>query len=162
MGTDLAMTSLVLSVGVGGIAVVLGLLQWSQWANRDTDLAEVDQVYFTRQDFRRALGVLLMLLLAVGIFVGSRVSPVIPILPTDVGINPEAVGPNSRRANPQFLTIWLGVITLLVTLLGLALFDWFATRHYAHRLRQSMARERLDVLRETFRRTDTNRNGPSN
>ena len=62
------------------------------------------------------------------------------------------------HANPLFLAIWLAVIILLVILLALAFFDWLATRRYAHRQRSSIA-QRLEILRETFRRRDALRNG---
>jgi hypothetical protein len=162
-----ALSSLVLSIAISGIALALGLHQWSQWRDRDADLVEAECVYFVRQDLRRAVGVVFMLLIAIGIFVGSRVPPLITKFPYDVDVR-QAIRVIAGtwvetwmdgRANPQFVTIWLAVIVLLVSLLGLALFDWMATRRYAHRQRQSMARERLEILRETFRRADTDRNG---
>jgi H+/Cl- antiporter ClcA len=158
-----ALSSLVLSIAVGGIALVLGLHQWSQWRGRDADLVQAERVYFFRQDLRRAVGVLFMVMIAVGIFVGSRVPPLIADADVKQALGviagPWVEFPISTHANPQFLTIWLAVIVLLVILLGLALFDWLATRRYAHRQRQSMARERLEILRTTFRRADTDRNG---
>jgi hypothetical protein len=167
IANNLAVTSLALSIAIGGIALALGLLQWSQRQTRDAEVNDADRVYFIRQDWRRAFGVLLMLIIAVGIYVGSRIPPLIPRAPLDPDVM-QAVGiiagtwvePSiERHANPRFLTVWLVVITLLVTLLGLALFDWIATRRYAHRLRRSMALERIEILRETFRRADTDRNG---
>ena len=110
----------------------------------------------------------LMLLLALGIFVGSRISPLINTeFPYDLEVRQSVRAISGAwvetwvggRANPLFLTIWLAVIILLVILLALAFFDWLATRRYAHRQRSSMARERLEILRETFRRRDTLRDG---
>ena len=156
-----------LSIAIGGIALSLGLHQWSQWRARDPDLVKAERAFFLRQDLRRAVGVLFMLIIALGISVGSRVPPLITKFPYDFDVR-QAVRViagswveswMAGHANPQFVTAWLVVIVLLVTLLGLALFDWMATRRYAHRQRQSMARERLEILRETFRRSDTDRNG---
>ncbi|MGP0069541.1 MAG: hypothetical protein ACLQGP_38825 [Isosphaeraceae bacterium] len=167
MANNLALTSLALSVAIGGIAILLGLHQWSQWRGRDAGLVDAERRYFLRQDWRRGAGVLLMLMIAAGIYVGSRIPPLVSRFPVDNDVRQArriiagswvetAIG---DHANPRFLSIWLGVIVLLVTLLGLALFDWIATRRYAHWQRQSMARERLDILRETFRKVDTDRNG---
>lgn len=63
------------------------------------------------------------------------------------------------EANPQFVALWFVVIIVLMTLLALALFDWRATRRYAYRQRKTLAGERLEILRDTFRRSDTRRNG---
>ncbi len=165
---DLASTSLMVSLIVAGVAIALGLSQWSGSRDRDADLTEADARDFLRQDCRRGFGVALMLLLALGIFVGSRISPLINTeFPYDLEVRQSVRAISGAwvetwvggRANPLFLTIWLAVIILLVILLALAFFDWLATRRYAHRQRSSMARERLEILRETFRRRDTLRDG---
>jgi hypothetical protein len=169
MANNLALPSLVLAIAVGGIAVSLALHQWSQWRARDADLVKAERIYFFRQDLRRAVGVLLMSIIAAGIFVGSRIPPLLTDFPYDLDVRQSVrvIGGSwvetwiAGHANPQFVTIWLVVIVLLVTLLALALFDWLATRRYVHRQRQSLARERLEVLRETFRRTDASPNGHS-
>jgi hypothetical protein len=157
MGNSLALSSLVLSIAIGGIALSLGLHQWSEWRWRDADLANAERVYFFRQDLRRAVGVVFMLMIALGIFVGSRLPPILADFPYDADLK-QVIRVNVH-ANPQFLLVWLVVIVLLAILLALALSDWLATRRFAHRQRQSMARERLEILRETFRRPDTDRNG---
>ena len=167
MANNLALTSLALTIALTGIAVALGLHQWSQRRHRDANLADVDRVYFFRQDWRRTAGVLVMLMIAAGIYVGSRTPPMIPRPPVDADVEQaERIIAGAwvelamaGHANPQFLSVWLEVIVLLVVLLGLALFDWIATRRYAHRQRRIMARERLEILRDTFRRTETDRNG---
>ena len=165
---DLASTSLMVSMIVGGVAIALGLIQWSGSRNRDADLTEADARDFVRQDWRRGVGVVLMLLLALGIYVGSRIPPLIDTeFPYDLEVRQSVRALSGAwvetwvggHANPLFLAIWLAVIILLVVLLALAFFDWLATRRYAHRQRSSMARERLEILRETFRRRDTLRNG---
>jgi hypothetical protein len=167
MANNLAVSSLALSIAIGGIAVLLGLHQWSQRRARDSDLIGADRAYFLRQDRRRAIGVLIMLMIAAGIYFGSRIPPLIENAPLDADVI-QAIRiiagswvelSSGAHANPRFLSLWLEVITLLVILLGLAMFDWIATRRFAHRQRQSIARERLDIIRETFRRADTDRNG---
>jgi hypothetical protein len=116
---------------------------------------------------RRWLGVLLLLILAIGVLVGSRIEPV--TVPWDVLYGVVAGGgvlvdsgiafPVYWRVNLQFVQVWLVVNALIFVLLGLALFDWRATRRYAQRHRQSMARERIEILRKTLQQSDPRRNG---
>ena len=86
------------------------LLGWREWRDRrarDPDLSPEDARHFALQDARRFLGIVVLVLLAVG--PGRR-------LPA-----PAAVG---NRTNPQFLGIWLGVFLLIFVLLALAMVDW--------------------------------------
>ena len=126
-----AAVSLAISIGVAVVAAVLAIRQWHERRNRDPDLSEADAVHFARQDRRRGLGVVVMMLLAIGLSVGSRIMP-------RVGV----------RANPLFMETWLGVFLLVLILLVLAMLDWLATRLYARRHRQAMIRERLEILRD--------------
>ena len=164
---SLATTSLVLSIAVAAIAVALGARQWSEQAARETDLAADDSKHFAHQDLRRWIGVVLMLVLAVGVFAGSRMAPSVPTVPLETGVRQgwqALAGPwveplVFRRANLRFVAVWAGLIVLIPALLVLALFDWLATRRYAQRQRRSMARERIEILRDTFRRPETRHNG---
>ena len=164
---SLATTSLVLSITVAAIAVALGARQWSERAAREPDLSSDDRKYFARQDLRRWLGVVLMLILAVGIFAGSRMAPSVPVFPMDPGVRQgwQALAGSwteplvLMRANLRFVAVWTGLIVLLPALLVLALFDWLATRRYALRQRHSMARQRIEILRQTLRRADARHNG---
>ena len=126
-----AAVSLAISIGVTFIAVALGLRQWHERRQRETDLSGLDASHFVRQDLRRGLGVVVMLLLAVGLSAGSRLDPRL-----------------GGKANPVFVDVWLGVFLLILILLGLAVLDWVATRLYARRHRRAMARERLEILRD--------------
>jgi hypothetical protein len=164
---SLATTSLVLSIAVAAIAVALGARQWSEQAAREADLPADDRKHFARQDLRRWIGVVLMLVLAVGVFAGSRMAPTVSTVPLEAGARlgwQALAGPwieplVLRRANIRFVAVWAGLIVLIPALLVLALFDWLATRRYAQRQRRSMARQRLEILRDTFRRPDTRHNG---
>src|SRR5262249_15593032 len=78
-----ASTSLIVSVITTAIAVLLGLRQGWERHVRDDDLPEADLKHFFWQDLRRAIGVVLMLILAVGIYVGSRIPPIISDFPLD-------------------------------------------------------------------------------
>jgi hypothetical protein len=164
---SLASTSLVLSVAVATIAVLLGLRQWWEHRVRGADLSDADHTHFFRQDLRRAMGVLLMLILALGIYIGSRIPPMVSDFPLDADFK-QAIRAIAGawvdtwihgQANPQFVALWFGVTVVLVALLALALLDWRATRRYARRQRQVLAGERLEILRKTLRRSDTRLNG---
>jgi hypothetical protein len=167
MTNSLAAVSLILSIAVASIAVALGARQWSERATREADLSADDRKHFLRQDLRRWIGVALMLILAVGIFVGSRMAPTVATVPLEAGARESwqaLAGPwveplVLRRANLRFVAVWVGLLVLIPALLALALFDWLATRRYAQRQQRSMARQRLEILRHTFRPADSRHNG---
>ncbi len=128
-----AAIGLLLAAFVILIAALLAYRQWSDRRRRDVDLPEDEAAYFVRQDVRRWLGAFVMLLLALGLAVGSRI--------------PHIVG---TKANALFVRVWLGVFALIFALLLLALLDWFATRRYASRHRRAMLRERDETLRDVM------------
>jgi hypothetical protein len=132
---DLASSSSLISSGITLIAAFLGLRQWYEWRARDTDLTEYDRGYFFRQDVRRGLGVAVMLILAAGLYFGSRIPPTA-----------------GGRANMTFVRVWLAISGLIIVMLGLAMLDWIATRLYARRQHRDLASERRKILRDTFRR----------
>ena len=70
---DPTSSGLFLSLGIGLIAVFLGLSQWYEWRARETDLPDKDRSHFRRQDLRRIAGVVLLIVLAIEIWVGARV-----------------------------------------------------------------------------------------
>ena len=143
--TDIATASLVLSTVV---VVVAGLLGWREWADRrdrSEELSDADARHFGHQDRRRLLGIVVLVFLAVGLVIGSRVAPKL-----------------ANRANPQFLGIWLGVFLLILFLLSLALIDWIALRLFARRHRDEILRERLEILQEEKRRKADAREGGGN
>src|SRR5436305_557060 len=76
---NLATTSVVFSIGIVAIAVILGLRQWSERRTREANPPTADRNYFFWQDLRRGLGVASLLILALGILVGSRLEPRVPI-----------------------------------------------------------------------------------
>jgi hypothetical protein len=137
---DLASNSLLISSGTAIIAVFLGLRQWYEWRARERDLSDVDRGYFFRQDVRRGLGVAVILILAGGLYIGSRIPPKV-----------------AGHANLTFVEIWLAIIGLIVVLLILALIDWLSTRLYARRQRRSMAQERMRILRDALRKVPTDK-----
>jgi uncharacterized membrane protein len=134
---DLGATSLMTSLGVTLIAVFLGLRQWYERQAREPVLSSDDRGYFARQDLRRACGVVVLVIIAVGLSVGARV--------------PHKMG---GKVNLLFVEIWLVVFILILVLLSLALVDWIATRDYARRHRRAIARERIEMLRETLADAD--------
>ncbi len=67
-----------------------------------------------RQDLRRGLGVGIMLILALGIWIGARIEPRV-----------------AGKANLAFVQAWLVITVLILILLAVALLDWLETRLYA-------------------------------
>jgi hypothetical protein len=137
-----ATVSLVLAIGVTVVAGVLALRQRYERRHREPQLSEDDARHFARQDFRRAVAGVVMVLLALGVAIGARIEP-----------------KQAGRANPWFLAVWLAVFTLIFVLLWLALLDWIATWIYGRRHRRAIARERLQFLREEQRRRAYRGNG---
>ncbi len=135
--SDMATASLVLSTVVLIVAALLGWREWRDRRDRDPDLSPEDARHYAFQDTRRFLGIVVMVLLAVGLVVGSR-------LPIRVG----------GKTNPQFLAIWFGVFLLIFVLLTLAMLDWVALRLFARRHRNQILRERIEILREEKRRRE--------
>ena len=140
MPDDLASSSLLISSGITLIAAFLGLRQWYEWRAREPDLSDRDRGYFFRQDVRRGLGVAVMLILAAGLYFGSRIPPRV-----------------AGHANLIFVQVWLVISTLIIVMLGLALLDWISTRLYARRQHRSLASERRRILRETLRKKQVDR-----
>jgi lysylphosphatidylglycerol synthetase-like protein (DUF2156 family) len=150
---SLAWTSLVLAVVVATVALLLGLLLWWDRRTREPDLTAHDQKHFYLQDLRRALGIVVLGLLAVGVYVGSR-------LPTFVAGAASTDHPaRARHPNHAFLAVWLGVFAFIVLLLGLAMIDWISTRRYAQRRRREIHRERIEILRDAIRDSHASGNG---
>jgi hypothetical protein len=127
---------------IGVTAAVLALRQRYERRHRDPKLSDADGRHFARQDFRRAVVGVVMVLLAVGIAIGSRLEH-----------------KRAGQANPWFLAVWLTVFTLILVLLWLALLDWIATWIYARRHRRQIARERIQFLRDQRRRSAYRGNG---
>jgi hypothetical protein len=132
--SDVATASLVLSSLILLVAGLLGWREWSDRRDRAVDLSVEDARHFGHQDTRRSIGIAVMVLLAVGLSAGSRI--------------PHRLG---NKTNPQFVGIWLGVFLLIFVLLSLAMMDWLALRVFAHRHRDKILRERIEILMEENR-----------
>jgi membrane protein implicated in regulation of membrane protease activity len=140
--SDITTASVVL---VSFILLVASLLAWREWADRRDrpgELSPEDSRHFGHQDPRRTLGLIVLVLLAAGLAVGSR-------LPHKVG----------NQTNPQFLAIWFAVFLLIFLLLVLAMIDWMALRIFARRHRGQILRERIEVLTEEARRRKAGKTG---
>ncbi|MDR3637190.1 MAG: hypothetical protein P4L84_25525 [Isosphaeraceae bacterium] len=122
---------LAVSLFVAVAAAGLALRQRSERLKRSAELDDADSRHFRTQDRRRAWGAVLMILLALGVSVGSRV--------------PHLAG---GRSNPAFLFTWLAVFLLVLVLLALAFIDLWATRIYGRRQHHALVRERLASLRK--------------
>jgi len=130
--------------GIAMIAAYLGLRQWYERRAREPDLSDADRDYFSRQDVRRGLGVMVMLILAAGISIGSRIEPRV-----------------NGQANLAYFEAWLGVIGLLVVMITLAGLDWLATTRYARRQRRFIAEERIKLLHDVIRESATAHSDPA-
>jgi hypothetical protein len=165
-----AWTSLLLALAIGGIAVVLGVLQWWEHRTRASVMTDLERRYFVLQDIRRAIGIVLLCILAPSIYVGSRLPTRVtdPPHPGATAADPidgdripsaSAVHPNRR-----FLVVWLAVFATVAAVLGLALIDWISTRRYARRQREALIQEKVELLVETRRlagsRPDRPEDGP--
>jgi protein-S-isoprenylcysteine O-methyltransferase Ste14 len=116
------------------IAVGLAIWQERDRRSRDRELSPADARHFKHQDVRRWLVVATLILVAVGIGVGSQLHP------------RTAVGPNL-----WFVRTWLVVCLGVLLLIGLALADWIATSRYARRHRRTLLREGVDILKQNAR-----------
>jgi hypothetical protein len=131
-----------LVIGVTLVAAALAMRQWHERRRREPNLSGDDARHFARQDFRRAVVGVVLLLLALSIAFGSR-------------LEPRPAG----RPSPLFLAVWLGIFGLVFVLVWLAVFDFLATWLYARRHRRAIARERIEYLRGERRRQSYRGNG---
>lgn len=127
--SDIEVASLALASVVLLVAGLLGLREWADRRGRPSSLSAEDVGHFARRDRRRSLGLSILCLLALGIVIGSRVPP-------RVGFQP----------NSLFLAIWLGIFVLIMSLLSLALVDWYDLRRYARQKKLAIGREQLAIL----------------
>src|SRR6478609_3671258 len=121
---SLTWTSTALAAMIGICALLLGLRLWWERRTREGRLPDPDRRYFLLQDLRRAVGIVLMAYLALGIYVGSRLPTVIvkPEEPREFGPVEFTAGAAIVPAlevhpNRQFLVIWLAVFASVVLLL---------------------------------------------
>jgi hypothetical protein len=147
--TDLTpVASAVLAIVVSAIAVALMLRQRREGRERSDDLSEADLKHFAHQDVRRFAGGIVMLLIAVGLLIGSRMIDRIDL--------------NQRLFRRLLAGVWGGVFLLTFVLLVLAMFDISATRIYARRHRRAIAQERQAFLDAEKRRRAITGNGRGN
>ncbi|WP_435005806.1 hypothetical protein P12x_003578 [Tundrisphaera lichenicola] len=132
--TDITTASMILASIVLIVAALLGWREWHDREERNPELSPEDEAHFASQDLRRTTGIVVLVLLALGVAIGSRV-------PIRLG----------QQANPLFVGIWLGVFSLIFVLLMLAMSDWIALRRFAVRHRGQILRERIEILREQAR-----------
>ena len=125
---------LILSIGVFGVGLVLAVWTWRDRGHHLSAVTEQDRRHFANQEIRRWVVSGTMVLLAVGVYAGTRI--------------PHKL---AGRPNLLFLQTWLWVILLVFVLLVLAAIDWFATRVYGNRQRKAMLREGIDILRDEYR-----------
>jgi hypothetical protein len=131
---DISSASLGLAVGLGLIALFLGLREWYERKAREPDLSPADHRHYLHQDLRRRVGVGVLLTIAILALAGSRVQP-------------DAFG----RANLSFVALWFVVLALIAVLLGLALADLLATGAFERRRRKEMLRESIEAIRRDAR-----------
>ncbi len=137
-----AAASLAMSIGILVVVALLLAWLWYERRLRGFDLSEQDAAHFASQDLRRSVVALLLGAVGLGIFADSWIEPRI-----------------GGHTNPLFLLNWLAVFILLCALPVLAVLDWLATRRYARRHFNALARERMDILREELRARSYGRGG---
>jgi hypothetical protein len=150
--------SLAMAVGVAAVAATLAMGVWWERRTREPGLPDSERKYFLIRDLRRGLGIVLLAMIAPGLYVGSRLPTYVaesgaihPDGPAESAAGPLVTTALEAHPNRLFLAVWMGVFGSIVLLLGLAMIDWIATRRYAQRHRREMNRERLDLLREALR-----------
>jgi hypothetical protein len=119
------------------VLVAAGFLGWRQWRDiraRPEELSPADEGHFARQDLRRLLGTIILVVLASALGVG--------------GWMPDRV---NGRANQRFVYLWFGIAAMMVVLLILALLDWLSTRLYARRQRRRLTHEGLAIVEDELR-----------
>jgi small-conductance mechanosensitive channel len=126
---SLLMAGLVLAA-----AAFLGWRQWRDVRSRPPALSPRDEGHFARQDLRRLLGTIILVLIAAAMALGAWI--------------PDRVG---GRINQTFVNLWAGVALMMVVLLVLALLDWISTRVYARRLRRRLTDEGLSIVEDELR-----------
>ena len=129
-----AAVSLALSILIVVVAALLVVWQWYERRRRATELSKADTSHFARQDVRRWMVTVILILLAVGVTLGSRIEVKV-----------------AGRTNLLFFQVWLGVILLIFVLLCLAMFDWVSTRLHARRHRRTIVRARREMIRALLR-----------
>lgn len=166
---SLGWASLLLAIAVATIATLLALGLWRERRTRQAGLSDVDRKHYLVQDLRRGVGILLMALLAPGLYIGSRLPTFVldpgdagPVRPAEAAAGALVVTALRMHPNRQFLAVWLGVFGSIVALLALALIDWMSTRRFAGRQRREMDRERIEILVETLRYTRPGGDGLAN
>ena len=125
---------MILALGVGGIGLLLVVWHWLERKHLPDSRSEEDEHYLVGQSIRRWVVSGTMILLAIGLFAGSRMEPKI-----------------GGRPNLLFLQTWLWVVLLVFLLVVIATIDWFATQIYSRRRRKAMLREGIDLIRDEIR-----------
>jgi hypothetical protein len=126
--------SLLMAGLVVAAAAFLGWRQWRDVRSRPPALSPRDEGHFARQDLRRLLGTIILLLIAAAMALGAWI--------------PDRVG---GRVNQTFINLWAGVALMMVVLLVLALLDWISTRVYARRQRRRLTDEGLSIVEDELR-----------
>ncbi len=125
---------LVLAALVLAAAAFLGWRQWRDVRTRPPGLSSADEGHFARQDLRRLLGTIILVLIAAAMAAGAWI--------------PDRIG---GQVNQLFIDLWAGIALMMVVLLLLALLDWISTRLYAHRQRKRLTDEGLSIVEAELR-----------
>ena len=126
--------SLALALCVLFAAGFLGWRQWREASNRPADLSPADASYFNRQDLRRLVGTIVLIMLGLALAFGGGLSPKV-----------------NGRVNVKFFQLWSGVVFLILIILILATLDWISTRLYARRRIHELAREGIALVEQQLR-----------
>jgi hypothetical protein len=125
---------IILALAVAGLALWFAGHQWAERRRRPLDLSAEDTAYFRGKDHRRLAGSVLMGTIAVAMAVGLWIDP-----------------RSGAEAARTWVASWSTVLSLLLVLLVLALWDWLALHAYARRHRSALLREREVLMNDLLR-----------
>lgn len=125
-----------LVLGVLLILVDLGLFAWllRDRKSRPRSMSDDDVAHFSRQDLRRSVVLVVLLVLSAMLIWGSRLPNLI-----------------EGKPNSLFVQVWAAAIGLICLLLLIAFVDWVATRFYAKRRRLELLEEGIELINEQKR-----------
>lgn len=124
----------ILSIAIFIVAIALGIHQALERKRRPEGVSGIDSLFFRDQDHRRAIITVVLAVIAAGIWRGAVLDRHAP-----------------RAIKAAWAYTWLAVGALVIGLLILGFYDWWAVGRYARRQRDQLietGRAEAKALRE--------------